>query len=88
MGYRIELYKALPFVHAKQDTIDAWEAGKDFKIVNGPYCSKRDFNQLKKDFDIIELDIDEENEYIKDMACAELDALNWWEHLNGDANYG
>ena len=55
MGYRIELYKALPFVHAKQDTIDAWEAGKDFKIVNGPYCSKRDFNQLKKDFDIIEL---------------------------------
>lgn len=62
MGYRIEMYKAAPLVHSKQDTIDAWNAGKNFKIVGGPYCSKRDFEQLKKDFDIIELKwVDKQN---------------------------
>jgi hypothetical protein len=35
-----------------------------------------------------ELDIDEENEYIKDMACAELDAQNWWNDINEDSYYG
>ena len=55
MGYRIELYKVFPLVHSKQDTIDAWNAGKEFKITGGPYCSKHDFEQLKKDFDIIDL---------------------------------
>ena len=34
-----------------------------------------------------ELDIDEENEYYKDMACLEADR-NWWQSLDGDCNYG
>ena len=26
-----------------QDMIEDYENGKDFKLLNGPYCSKRDF---------------------------------------------
>lgn len=26
----------------------AWDSGKDFKIVNGPYCSKRDREALQE----------------------------------------
>jgi hypothetical protein len=29
-----------------QEAIDAWKSGKDFKIVNGPYCSIRDIDEL------------------------------------------
>ena len=29
-----------------QEAIDAWKSGKDFKIVNGPYCSIRDIDKL------------------------------------------
>ena len=35
----------------KYDTLDAakidWEAGKDFRIVRGPYCSIRDTEMFK-----------------------------------------
>lgn len=34
--------------------IQWWEGGKDFSL-NGRYCSNRDFEYLKKEFDIIEL---------------------------------
>ena len=30
-----------------------WESGKDFKIKGGPYCSIRDFEFMKKDFNEI-----------------------------------
>ena len=30
--------------------ISAWKKGKDFKIINGPYCSIRDIAILKWDF--------------------------------------
>ena len=32
----------------KAEALAAWEEGKDFKIVNGPYCSIRDFEGLKR----------------------------------------
>jgi len=28
------------------DALADWKAGKDFKVVNGPYCSIRDLHQL------------------------------------------
>jgi len=30
----------------KQQALDAWKDGKDFKIVDGPYTSIRDINEL------------------------------------------
>ena len=30
----------------KYQAIEAWKSGKDFKIVNGPYCSIRDLDKL------------------------------------------
>jgi hypothetical protein len=32
-----------------------WMAGKDFKMVNGPYCSIRDLEYLKADFETLEI---------------------------------
>ena len=34
-----------------------------------------------------EVDIDEENEYIKDLACLEADR-EWWSDIDEDLNYG
>jgi hypothetical protein len=34
-----------------------WEAGKDFKIVNGPYLSIRDINSLKDKYTSVWLDL-------------------------------
>jgi len=31
----------------KEDMLTAWKAGKDFKILNGNYCSIRDESLLK-----------------------------------------
>lgn len=28
--------------------MDAWQQGKDFKVVDGPYCSIRDLETLKQ----------------------------------------
>lgn len=39
----------------KQEVINAWKAGVDFKIVNGPYCSIRDLEKLKRDFDNVSI---------------------------------
>ena len=30
----------------KEQAINAWNQGKDFKILNGPYCSKRDIGVM------------------------------------------
>jgi hypothetical protein len=30
----------------KQEALSAWNSGKDFQIYRGPYCSKRDIDQL------------------------------------------
>lgn len=30
----------------KQQALEAWHSGKDFQIVNGPYCSIRDIEQM------------------------------------------
>jgi hypothetical protein len=34
-----------------------WNAGKDFKIVNGPYLSIRDVNYLKSTYSSVWLDL-------------------------------
>ena len=31
----------------KQEVLKDWYTGKDFKIVNGPYCSVRDLDRLR-----------------------------------------
>jgi hypothetical protein len=41
----------LPAYGRTYDTVEAmeadWNAGKDFRILKGPYCSNRDFELLK-----------------------------------------
>jgi hypothetical protein len=54
MAYRVELY-SVPVSSSLDETIQKWNSGKDFKITGGPYCSIRDIEQLKRDFDIIVL---------------------------------
>ena len=39
----------------KEACLLAWLGGKDFKLVNGPYCSIRDIEYMKADFDTIEI---------------------------------
>ena len=41
---------------SKQAKAD-WNAGKDFKIVNGPYLSIRDVNYLKDTYSSVWLDL-------------------------------
>lgn len=31
---------------SREEVTEAWKSGKDFKIVNGPYCSIRDIAKL------------------------------------------
>jgi len=35
--------------YGRKSAIADWEAGKDFKIVGGPYCSKRDLAAMAKE---------------------------------------
>lgn len=35
------------------DIAKAWEEGKDFKVVRGPYCSIRDQEALKSDYNAV-----------------------------------
>lgn len=37
----------------KHKAIEDWMAGKDFKIVNGPYCSVRDSINLRLDYSTV-----------------------------------
>ena len=37
----------------KEAMLKDWEEGKDFKMSNGPYCSIRDLESLKKTFSLI-----------------------------------
>ena len=39
----------------KEACLLAWLGGKDFKLVNGPYCSIRDIEYMKADYDTIEI---------------------------------
>jgi hypothetical protein len=49
MAQRITLIGAYGRTYAETSkaALD-WQAGKDFKIVNGPYCSIRDISHLKR----------------------------------------
>ena len=33
--------------HSQQQALNDWNAGKDFKIINGPYLSNRDIPQIR-----------------------------------------
>ena len=39
----------------EKEALLAWIGGKDFKIVNGPYCSIRDIESLKANFGGIQI---------------------------------
>ena len=54
MAHKIEIYP-VPMKRVLATVIEHWNNGGDFKIVGGPYCSKRDIESMKKDFDIISL---------------------------------
>ena len=30
----------------REDVVEAWKSGQDFKVVNGPYCSIRDIGKM------------------------------------------
>jgi hypothetical protein len=47
--------------HTREDAMQAWEDGKDFQIVNGPYCSIRDFDVMKRQAVMIILRYGERN---------------------------
>lgn len=32
-----------------------WEDGKDFKVASGPYCSIRDLEALRSDYDYVKI---------------------------------
>jgi hypothetical protein len=38
------------FYHDRDSVLNDWDQGRDFRIINGPYCSKRDAEVLKKKF--------------------------------------
>lgn len=47
MAQRITLVAAYGRVYStKEEALNAWRCGKDFKILNGPYCSNRDIHHL------------------------------------------
>jgi hypothetical protein len=35
---------------SQQKALNDWNSGKDFKIINGPYCSNRDLPAIRKDY--------------------------------------
>jgi hypothetical protein len=37
----------------KESVTKAWESGKDFKILHGPYCSIRDIDTLRRLHEVI-----------------------------------
>jgi hypothetical protein len=44
----LELIPAYGRVYlTKEDAVNEWMAGRDFKVINGPYCSVRDSNSLR-----------------------------------------
>ena len=70
MAYKLDLY----LLGLRPKNVDpaefvktAWESGRDFQIVGGPACSIRDFDELKKLADRINLRYlgNEHYEYIR-----------------------
>lgn len=41
------------WMQTREEIIKDWYAGKDFKIADGPYCSIRDLEYLRNDFNRI-----------------------------------
>ena len=52
LGYNKPIIYLIPAYgrsyNSKESMLKDWEAGKDFKILNGPYCSIRDSQSLKR----------------------------------------
>jgi hypothetical protein len=47
----VELLPAYGRVYlTPEDAVKDWMAGRDFKIINGPYCSVRDSTNLRFDY--------------------------------------
>lgn len=43
---------------SREKALEDWNAGRDFKIQNGPYCSKRDIDKLKSNASSVIIKID------------------------------
>ena len=42
--------------YGRDATLADWKSGKDFKITNGPYCSIRDLEEMRREgFHIVEI---------------------------------
>ena len=37
----------------KESVLNDWKTGKDFKVVDGPYCSIRDLHYMRENFNKI-----------------------------------
>ena len=54
--YRLTLMGAYGRVYTSIDAmLHDWLNGKDFKILNGPYCSIRDIHHMIQIYDAVEL---------------------------------
>lgn len=40
-----------------EEVIKDWRVGKDFQIVNGPYCSIRDMRRLEQEYSTVWVDL-------------------------------
>lgn len=49
----------------ENEVLDDWTAGKDFQIVNGPYCSIRDLDAMMQDFSKIFVIYGDEGELLR-----------------------
>jgi len=47
--------------YGRQTNMQDWRAGKDFRIVGGPYCSRRDVKEMQKEgFQMLEFTLNGE----------------------------
>lgn len=54
LGGPVELIPAYGRVYkTREECVQAWMDGKDFKILNGPYCSVRDQNYLRFNYSTV-----------------------------------
>ncbi len=44
--------------YGRDANLQDWEAGKDFKVLGGPYCSIRDLNNLRQEHHVVLMQLD------------------------------
>lgn len=66
--------------YGRQTLLADWNAGKDFQIVNGPYCSIRDLETIKADgYKFIQFYSNRsEPEFVLNLETQEIAEGFWW----------